>query len=211
MIKKLFAILLALISIGTAVFALNLCETYVDEPPILLTPPHLAKSQVVTLMNAICDGEYEKASQTILGTPNLGIDREASDATGTLIWNAYLDSLSYELVGECYTTEAGLAQKVTITCLDITSVTQNLKERSIPLLEQRVEAAKNTSDIYDENNEYREDFVMSVLYDAVTDALHEDAQMQTVELTVNLSFQDGSWWVIADNALLDAISGGILY
>ena len=211
MFKKAFAVLLALVSIGTAVFTLNLCKSYMNEPPILLTPPHLARSQVVTLMNAICDGEYEKASQTILGAPDLGIDREASDATGTLIWNAYLDSLSFELIGECYTTEAGLAQKVALTSLDIASVTRNLKERSIPLLEQRVSEAKNTSDVYDENNEYREDFVMDVLYDAVTDALREDAQIQTVELTVNLCFQDGSWWVIADNALLDAISGGILY
>jgi len=28
---------------------------------------------------------------------------------------------------------------------------------------------------------------------------------------VNLSYQDGKWWVVADEALLDAISGGILY
>ena len=37
------------------------------------------------------------------------------------------------------------------------------------------------------------------------------ASAETVELTIQISYQDGSWWVIADNALLDAISGGILY
>lgn len=95
--------------------------------------------------------------------------------------------------------------------MDVTSVTVNLKERSQTLLEQRVAEAVDVSEIYDENNEYREDFVMAVLRSAVEDALKEDARKMTVELTVKLSYQDGSWWVVADEALLDAISGGILY
>lgn len=90
-------------------------------------------------------------------------------------------------------------------------MTVNLKERSQTLLEQRVAEAVDVSEIYDENNEYREDFVMAVLRSAVEDALKEDARKMTVELTVKLSYQDGSWWVVADEALLDAISGGILY
>lgn len=211
MIKKFFAVLLAAISIATAVFSVNLCVTYMKEKPILLTPPHLARSKVVMLMNAVCDGDFDKASSTIYGNPSLGIDRAAADKTGAMIWDAYLASISFELVGECYTTESGLAQKIALTSMDINSVTKNLKERSQTLLEQRVLEASDTAEIYDENNDYREDFVMAVLYDAASDALREDAKMHTVELTVNLSFQDGSWWVIADNELLDAISGGVLY
>ena len=33
----------------------------------------------------------------------------------------------------------------------------------------------------------------------------------TAELTVNMEYQNGQWWIIGDRALLDAISGGILY
>ena len=211
MIKKIFAVLLAVVSIAAAAFSVNLCAAYMKENPILLTPPHLARSRVVMLMNAVCDGDFDKASSTIYGNPSLGIDRAAGDETGAMIWDAYLNSISFELVGECYTTESGLAQKISLTSMDISSVTRNLKECSQNLLEQRVLEAADTSEIYDENNDYREDFVMAVLFDAASDALREDAQMHTVELTVNLSFQDGSWWVVADNALLDAISGGVLY
>ena len=134
-----------------------------------------------------------------------------ADEVGVLIWEAFQSSISYELRGDCYTTEQGLAQDVSISCMDVTSVTVNLKERSQTLLEQRVAEAVDVSEIYDENNDYREDFVMAVLRDAVEDALEEDARMMTMELTVNLSYQDGKWWVVADEALLDAISGGILY
>lgn len=210
-IKRIFAGLFAVLGIFTAALAVHLGFTYKTENPILLTPPDVAESKVVAMMDAVCSGDYEGASQVIYGTPSLGVDREASDEVGAMIWDAFVKSLSYELAGDCHTTENGLAQKVKFTSLDIDSVTANLRERSQSLLEQRVAEASDTSEIYDENNEYREEFVMAVLHDAVTQALEEDAAQKTVELTVNLSFQNGSWWVIADNALLDAISGGVLY
>lgn len=211
MIKKLFSALFGVIGIGIAAAAIFLCVEYSGEKPMLLTPPNVARSRVLMMMNAVCDGDYEEASQSILGTPDLGVDREASDEVGVLIWDAFMNSVEFELVGECYTTDSGLAQDITITSLDLTSVTSRLRERSQTMLEKRVEDAADTSEIYDENNDYREDFVMAVLYDAAVDALEEDAKEITVELTVNLSYQDGRWWVVADNALLDAISGGILY
>jgi hypothetical protein len=210
-IKYLFSFLLAAVGLSAAAAAVFLCMEFVDAKPILLTPPDAARSKVIMLMNAVSDGNYEEASQTIYGTPDLGVDREAADEVGVLIWNAFQGSVTFELLGDCYTTDQGLAQNVSISCLDVTSVTANLKDRSQALLEQRVEEAEDVSDIYDENNEYREDFVMGVLRDAVVDALEEDGKTMTVELTVNLSYQDGKWWVVADEALLDAISGGMLY
>lgn len=209
--KKFLAVILGLVGVCTAAAAIYLSAQFMDAKPVLLTPPDVARSKVIMLMNAVCDGNYEEASQAIYGTPSLGADREAANEVGVLIWDAFQDSISYELVGECYTTDQGLAQNVTITCLDITSVTDQLRDRSQAMLEQRVAEAEIVSDIYDENNEYREDFVMAVLYDAAEDALRENTREMTVELTINLCYQDGKWWVIADEALLDAISGGILY
>ena len=210
-LRYIAGVLLAAVGIAAAAAAVYICTQFLDAKPMLLTPPDAARNEVVALMDAVAEGDYEKASQSIYGMPNLGVDREAADEVGTLIWAAFQDSIRYELRGDCHATEQGLAQNVSITCMDVTSVTVNLKERSQALLEQRVAEAENVSEIYDENNDYREDFVMAVLRDAVLDALAEDAREMTVELTVNLSYQDGKWWVIADEALLDAISGGILY
>ena len=210
-LKKLLSALFALFGACVAAATIYISIHAMDSMPMLLTPPDVARSKVIMLMNAVCDGDYDEASQSIYGTPALGVDREASDEVGVLIWDAFESSISYELLGECYTTEQGLAQKVSITCLDVTSITEHLRDRSQALLEQRVAEAADVSEIYDENNEYREDFVMNVLYDAAADVLEEKARKQTFEVTVNLSYQDGNWWVVADEALLDAISGGILY
>ena len=117
-------------------------------------------------------------------------------------------------MGDCYATDAGLAQDVTFTCLDFSSVTASLQSRAQELLVQRVAEAEGTEDadtIYDEKGDYREDFVMDVLYDAAVAALEEDAATMNTELTVSMTYQDGKWWIIADKNLLDAISGGILY
>ena len=209
--KHLFSLLLAAIGLIAAAAAIFLSAKFVDAKPMLLTPPDVARGKVIMLMNAVAEGNYEEASQAIYGTPDLGVDREAGDEVGVMIWDAFEGSVTYELVGDCYTTDKGLAQNVTLTCLDVTSVTANLKERSQTLLEKRVAEAVDMSEIYDDNNDYREDFVMDVLHDAVRDALEEDARMMTVDLTVKLSYQDGKWWVVADEALYNAISGGILY
>ena len=90
-------------------------------------------------------------------------------------------------------------------------MTDVLRERSQAMLQQRVDEAEYMDEVFDEDHQYREDFVMDVLYDAACKALEEDAKTMTTELTLNLIYQDGQWWIIADRVLLDAISGGILY
>lgn len=207
---KFLSVLFALIAVCTAAATVWLGFSNRDAAPILQSPPLVAKSQAVAMMNSLCKGDFEGVSERLLGNPSLGLDRSASQEVGVMIWDSYMDSLSYEMEGTCYATDKGLAQNVKLTCLDITSVTANLQERTNALLAERVENTPKI-EVYDDDHEYREEFVMDVLQDAVAAALEEDAREMTVELTLNLAYQDGQWWVVADNALMDAISGGILY
>ena len=211
MIKKLLSVILAVIGIAAAASAVRLALDNTNSNPMLIAPPEDAVHQVTGLMDAVCDGDFDAASTYLQGQPGLGVDREPTDEVGMLIWEALCNSMRYELVGECYATEDGLAQNVTMTYMDITSVTAVLKDRSQALLEQRVEEAENLEEVYDENLQYREDFVMDVLYDAAAAALEEDATYVTTDLTLNMTYQGEKWWIIGDRDLLDAISGGILY
>lgn len=214
LVQKLLAWLLsaALLLGGIAAGALvvHIGMNYPGEKPILLTKPEAAIQQVTAMMEAVCDGDYDKAGTYLLGTPSLGVADPPDNPLGTLLWQAFLDSTEFSLVGDCYTTDVGLAQSISFTYLDADSVTANLRTRSQELLNQRVEEAEDVSEIYDENNEYLESVVMEVLEEAVQEALREDAKTITVTLTVNLKYQEDNWWVVVDNALLDAFSGGIL-
>lgn len=199
---------LLLVSIAACALAIHISLRYPTEKPILLEQPEAAVAQVTQMMEAVCEGDYDTASTYLLGTPSLGVAEMPENVIGAMLWDAFLDSTEFALTGECYTTDVGLAQNVSFTYLDTDSVTVNLRQRAEELLNRRVEAAEDVSEIYDENNQYREELVMEALQEALQAALLEDAGTVTVNLTVNLKHQDGQWWIVVDNALLDAFSGG---
>ena len=64
-------------------------------------------------------------------------------------------------------------------------------------------------EVYNENHEYREDVVTDVLYDAAEMALKENGTYVEKSFTVKLTCLDGQWWVLPDQQLLAAISGGL--
>ncbi len=205
-----FSGIFGLMGLGLAVFGVWLALSNQNVGPVLKEQPEAARNQVVTMLDALCAGDYETVSGCLYGNPGLGMDREAQDEVGRLFWDALADSFSYEIRSDFHATDSGVAMDILISAMDIDSVTINLRQRAQTLLEQRIGQAKDTSEIYDENNEYREDFVMDALYDAAREALAEDATDVSWEITLNLIYQDGQWWIMPEAKLLQAISGGIL-
>ena len=194
------------ISAGT----IRLCMDYHDQLPILLEQPEEISSRIVSMMDAVCEGDYDLAAESMLGKPDFGVDRQAESEIGQLLWDAYLDSISYELIGDCHVTDTGIAQDISITYLDLSSVTASLEQRAKADLEALIQEADDVSEIYDENNEYREEIVMAILHDVTLNALQEDGKAETVRITVNMVFEDGMWWIVPQKELLEAISCGVL-
>lgn len=209
-IRYLFCAIFGVVAVVLAATTVRICFENRDSIPVLVSVPKNASERLSQTFDSICSGNYSDAEELIYGHPSLGVDREPEDEVSRMIWNAFVDSLDYELVGECYATEDGLAQDVTFHSLDISSVTVNLRERSRTLLELWVEEAEDMTLIYDENHEYREDIVMEALKQAARQALMEDAKYQTDTITVSLIFREGQWWVVSDDAFLEAISGRIV-
>ena len=208
-IEKFFSAILAVLGIVILVFALVLCLTSLDAETVLLTPPDEALERAEEMMDAVAAGDYAAASKVMYGQPDLGVDREPADEVGVLVWNAFVESISYEFTGECFATDSGIAQNVSVTSLDITSVMTNLKTRVNTLLNARIAEATEMSQLYDEENNFREELIDEVLLEAIGAALEEDAQNVTREVTLSIAYRDGQWWVVPDQALLQAISGGV--
>ena len=202
MFRKIFGALLCLLGIGVAIFTVNIGLRNQDALPVLVETPMTARQRLEQVLDSVCSGDYDTAGTMIYGDLSFGVDSLPEDPVSLMFWNAFLE-------GELYTTREGLAQKVRVTGLDFSSVTATLRERSQHLLEQRVADAEDMSEIYNENNEYREELVMSVLYEAAQAALAEDAEYPEKEIIVNVIYRQGQWWIVADDALLDAVSGGI--
>lgn len=201
----------AIVGIAAAVLAVYIGVNFHKEAPILLAKPEAATAQLNKMLDAVCSGNFTEASSYMLGTPSLGAEEAPEDALSQMLWNAWKTSICYELTGDCHTTNAGLAQDITITYLDIDSVTASLREDSEALMAQRVAEAEDVSEIYDANNEYRQDFVMDILCDAAQASLEKNARNTSITVTANMTYQDGQWWILAEEPLLHAISGSILY
>lgn len=202
--------LFGVIGICAAAAGIFLSLTFKHASPILVEQPQAARAQAAQLLDAVCEEDMGKASGLLYGTPSLGANRDPADAVGNALWDAFIDSMTYEIKSDCYATDSGVALDVTITALDFNSVTETLRTRSQVKLEARVAAAENAEDVYDENGDYREDFVMQVLYDSALDALAQDARLVSKDVTMSLVFDDGQWWIVPESSLLEAISGGIL-
>ena len=203
--------LCALVGIGAVTAAICIATVCHDADPILLDEPEEATVMLTAMLDSVRDGDFTTATQYILGQPSLDADNAPEDALALLLWNTWKSSMSYELNGDCHTSQAGLAQDVTISYIDINSITGHLREDAEKLMEQRIAEAEDVSEIYDENNEYREDFITEVLCEAAETVIEKYSSTTSVSITINMTYQDGQWWVLAEEALLYAISGGILY
>lgn len=206
---KFFSVFFALLSVVLIVGTVALSFRSLDAPVKLLTSSENAETLAEDFMEAICRGDYSAAGSMMYGQPDLGTDRESAYAFGTILWDAFTDSLSYEFSGECYATDSGIARDVTITALDISAVMDPLKESTQTLLQKRAAAEEDLSKVYDENNNYQEAFVMDVLCDAVSQVLAENNYLTSWKVTLKLVYRDGQCWIMPEQALICAISGGI--
>lgn len=208
-ITNIFSAIFAVLALTIGALAVYLCFARVDAAPVLLTPAENAQGQAVRFLDAVCRGDYSAGEELLLGTPALGVDHSATEDVSVLVWDAFVDSLSYALLGECYATDSGVAQDVVLTYLDIDATMVRLRQRSQAILAQLQYSAEDISDLYDRDNNYREDVVMQVVYTAAQESLEEDAKSLTTTLTLNMVYLEDQWWIVPDDALIRAISGGM--
>lgn len=206
-LSRFFSGLFLCLGMGLMFLAILLVMGQPGTKPTILSSTQQAQSQVVAVMDSICQGDFSGAEQHLLGQPSLGVDRELQDPTAAMIWKTFVESLSYELSGDCYTTDTGLAQDITLRYLDIPSVTANLSQRSEAHLSRLQQAANHPSEIYDENGDFHQEVVLKLLSAVVQEALREDAQYTTCQFTLQLVCYDGQWYVRPNSDFISAISG----
>ena len=107
----------------------------------------------------------------------------------------------------CSVTDAGLTRKATVTALDVAKVIQSLPQRAEALLEVQTKTEEDPEESDDGQNADREELVNQALLEAARQALDESAETVTRDVTLNLIYRDGAWWVVPDQALLQIISG----
>lgn len=202
-LSALFALLAALL----AAAAVWLGFSARNDEARLLAVSDGARQQAEAFLEAVCRGDYAAAGSLMEGAPSLDGDRTPETALGQVLWTAFQDSLGYEFTGDWYACGTGIGRDVTITGLDIAAMTEPLKERTQQLLAQRVAEAGDLSLVYEEDNGYREDFVMGVLTDAAAELLAQEEFLTSWNVPLKLVCRENGWLVLPEAALIQALSG----
>lgn len=96
-----------------------------------------------------------------------------------------------------------------IRYLDVPSTIEGLGIYAQALLSQRIAAAEDSTEIYDENNNFREELVTEILRDATVQVLEDNKKYQEQTIPLYMVFDEGEWWVMPDADLLNVLSGSI--
>ena len=206
---RIGSLLFGLLGIAAAVLTIRYVSFHLNDPPKILDAPESAAACTDALMDNICQGNFEVISQYLYGSPNLQLSNSSEDTVQKILWDAYLESTSYEFLGDCYATESGLARDLHFTCLDISSVTDELRTIAQEIFYTRLENAEDQAMIYDEHNNYREDFIQEVVVAAVEQSLAENARFRESTIALQLSYYQGQWLVVVNPEFMDAIWGDI--
>ena len=169
--------------------------------------PGDAVSACESFVQALNDGDLETAAQLMYGQPDLGVGQIPADRESALVWEAFRSSLAVELTGEWVVEQSALVRTVSVTNLDVSSVLGKLPAQVQSLLDQKIAAAEDLSEIYNEHNAYREELVDQVLAEALQRVLTQDAQLVSREVTLKLVNRDGHWWVVPHQNLLQILTG----
>lgn len=180
-----------------------------DAPVKLAGVPEEAMACSEELMEAVAEGDYVKAGSMFYGQPDLGVTGQPQDEMGRKVWQKFLNSISYEFTGDCYATDSGISRDATITTTDIEAAAPGLKDKIQAELSRRVAEAEDMTQLYDDNNNFHEEMVLEIFNQAVEEALQENTPSIQREITMNLIYREGQWWVVPDQALMQAISGNM--
>ncbi len=209
MMRKVLTACFGLLAAAAAVLGIWLSFANIQSRPVLVETPTAAQAQITAALEALCQGDHQALSGCLKGQPDLGMDRQPETDVGKLFRDAYQTSLEYAFLRDCYATDQGVAMDVRVTALDLDALSGALRESAQTLLSEKVAAAEDVSQVYDENNDYRQDFVMEVLYQAAQGLLETDPAVKTTELTLECVYENGRWWVLPQDALLSIVGSGI--
>ena len=179
-----------------------------SRPAKAVKPTQEANACAQSVLRALDDGDLSKVEEYFYGKPTLGLDREPATAEGKQIWNAYRDSIAVTTDGYCYGEGTNIYQTAKVTAMDITGTLSQWDKGAGELLKQKIDAAEDPAVLLDEGGDVPQTLKDELRGQALTQVL-ADAKTVTTQITFQLMEQDGQWWVLPDQAMLDVLSGAV--
>lgn len=199
--------LLLLLSVMLGICTLVLCFFAAGREPVLVKSPPEAEMLLEQLETGIRQGDFEGLQSILAGSPDLGPGREPDTAVGRLLLQHYRQSVTLQKQGQCYALDGGIALNAKASWLDADSVLEPMQKEVSKLLKKRIREAKDPKELYDEENEYREDLIDEILGEAGWQCLREYGRTREKDMVIRFRFEKDGWRILPDEDLLLMIAG----
>lgn len=207
-ISKLASAVFAVV--GTVLLVGSIAASFValNSPTRAVKPTQEAKDFAQSVLSALDGGDFTAVEGYLYGKPTLGIDREPATTEGRELWNAYRGSIAVTTEENCYGEGTNIYQTAQVTYLDIPQTLSQLDKRAGELLKEKLDAQEDPAALLGEDGQIPEKLREELRTQALREALAEPETV-TAQITFQLIEQEGQWWALPDQAMLDILSGGL--
>lgn len=162
---------------------------------VWITGPEEIPDAVDAVMTSIQTGDWVRLEEMVSGNPELTPKVGAEDSAEKMIWDAYRDSLQWSCEEPFRIHGSLITQKVSITCMDIPSITDAISTMLSSADSTGFDAATQTE----------------FLHTVAAHVLESELPMIRREITLTFQRNQGHWMLVPNNALLKLLSGFIVH
>ena len=203
----ILAILLTLLTLAFAAGTIFLFSYASGAQPQIVESNTSPEDVVNAYFSHLCAGEFAEANN-YLSAEVMTLDTASASDVGALLQNAMWEHFSYTCMAPAVVSGLEATQTVTVTYLDIPSLTALQRTHMRAALEQLAKTHENPDSLLDEEGYYNTEISMEAL-SIVTARLLEDPSrfLVTEELTLNLRYQNFKWKIETNDTLHKVLSG----
>ena len=204
--RFLLSILLILLAAAAAVAGVSLAFRGRTAEPRLISASGDPAGIAGEFLDTLCSGDYAGAAAFCAG--GLPSEEIPQDEEAAALYACMKDCWAWESAGELRREGILAYFPVTLTTLDITAFTADMNADVNAVLARCVEEAAHESDIYDENNSFRDEVVQRAWKEVWLGRLElAESFTVTADTELMLRYGEHGWVVVPDAALLDILAG----
>ncbi|MCR4584894.1 MAG: phosphodiester glycosidase family protein [Lachnospiraceae bacterium] len=198
--------LLAMLCAGVALF---MCVIASAAGTLVFEPDTKPEDVVRVFLDSYIQRDIAAAKNYLEPGVMLPETAEGEDELKDRFYEALFTSFSYTISGETDMQDTHASVPVSFTWLDMQAMIPDISAELTPLLEYGVEN-RGRNAVFDENKEYRHEFLDEIYTMAVDSGLAKAQEHYiTEEYTVELDYIDGEWKTDPGEGLINAFRGGV--
>ena len=202
---RLFWLILAVLFTGLAVLACVYAGLYGS---IYNRPDADPADTVNRFFESIQNRNYPDAYACLSDYATLGLENVPEGTEASQVYEALRSSYRYSVSGSSTVTGLEATQRVVLHALNLRMTENAIQQRVNGILEEMV-ATMPTDEVYDGNGGYLTSFTDAIYSEALRQALEDtDSLCTDTQLLIQLKYMDGTWKIITDRSLMNALMGG---